>query len=441
MATVRLLRDRFERALILEGPDPSLDDALREEGIEPDRVPERMTTDIDAVVERLEEGQHDLIFKRSRFPVDRRVVQASENLAAVFLCCIGDDSVDHAACAEAGVIVMNDPISNGRSVAEMVFGEMIALARRLFPSHEAGRKHLWTKDNDRRFELLGKTLSIVGLGNIGKQVAQMAEGFGMEVCFYDQNEVAREVGRALGWRDCRTLEEVFRSGDFVTVHVSAEDPNGNSNAGLITYDHFAQLGADRPENSPRAFFNAARGFLYDPDDLKRALDEGRVRAAAVDVYPEEPGSQEDAWTNPYAERQDVVTTPHIGAATQEAQPRIAAHIGTTLRLFHRQGTLRDCVFSPGHTIGLDASPPFWALTVVHSDARGTKKAIDDAVYEAGASNLQSSHRDFPELGIAYDVSALDQRLSEQQLQAIAEEAEELTGDPSAIRSIRHFRVE
>lgn len=436
----RFLNERFQRALILEEPDPSLDDHLREQGIEPERVPKPACYDTDAMVERLEDGQHDLLFKRSSFTVDERVVQASDNLAAIMLCCIGDDSVDKRACAREGVLVLNDPVSNGRSVVEMVMGEMIGLARRIFSANEAGREHLWTKDSAGRYELMDKTLSIVGLGNIGKQLARLADAFGMEVYFYDESDVAREVGTTLGWTSCATLAEAFRAGDFVTVHVSAEDPEGHSNEGLINYSHFRQLGADRADNSPRAFINAARGFLYDPADLTRAIDEGHVRAAAVDVFPDEPGSEGDEWTNPYADVEEVVTTPHIGAATQEAQPRIASHISTSTRLLNEKGTVRDTVYAPGQTIGVNAEPPYWMLAVVHSDVRGTKKAIDDTIYEAGASNLQSNHRDFPDLGIAYDVNAIDQRLSDEQLRFIIEAAQSLSGDPSAIRALRHFEV-
>ena len=440
LSQTRFLNDRFKKALILEEPDPSLDDYLRKQGIEPERVPKPDCYDVEGMLQRLEEGQHDLLFKRSRFVVDERVLQASQNLAAIMLCCIGDDSVDKAACAREGVLVINDPVSNGRSVVEMVFGEMICLARRIFSANEDGRRHLWTKDSTRRFELKGKTLSIIGLGNIGKQVARVADSFGMDICFYDRSDVAREVGTTLGWTSCNTLDDAFRSGDFVTVHVSAEDPQGNPNRGLLTYDHFRQLAADRPDNSPRGFINAARGFLYDPSDLKRAIDEGHVRAAAIDVYPEEPGSNGDEWDNPYADLDQVITTPHIGAATQEAQPRIAAHMATSTRLLNEAGTMRDTVYQPGRTIGVNADPPCWGLTVVHSDVRGTKKAIDDTIYDAGASNLQSNHCDFPDFGVAYDINALNDKLGANALERMIERATDLTDDPGAIRSIRQFPI-
>ena len=437
----RFLNDRFQKALILEEPDPSLNEELRAQGITPERINKPACYDVDRVLTRLREGQHDLLYKRSKFIVDEEVLQASPNLAAIMLCCIGDDSVDKQACAREGVLVLNDPVSNGRSVVEMVLGEMVCLARRIFSANDSGRQHLWTKNSTRRFELKGKTLSVIGLGNIGKQVAQVADNFGMNVCFYDQSDVAREVGTTLGWTACSSLDEAFRAGDFVTVHVSAEDPQGHSNRGLLAYDHFRQLGADRPENGPRCFINAARGFLYDPADLRRAIDEGHVRAAAIDVYPEEPGSSDEEWDNPYADLTDVVTTPHIGAATQEAQPRIAKRMSMSTRMLNETGMIRDTVYAPGRTIGINAEPPCWGLSVVHSDVRGTKKAIDDTIYDAGASNLQSNHSDFPDYGVAYDISALDQKLSPEALNAIIERAADLTGDPHAIRSIRQFQIE
>lgn len=437
---VRLLNGTFKRALVLENPDPSLDEHLEAEGIEVERLPEAATLDVRRVLDRLHEGQHDLIFKRSRFLVGRDVLRASDRLAAIVLCCIGADSVDLQACADEGVLVVNDPVSNGRSVAELVVGETILLARRILPAHEAGRQNIWTKESARRYEVKGKTLSIIGLGNIGKQVAHLAEALGMEISFYDPSELAQEVGRTLGWNVCRTVEEAFRVGDFVTLHVSPEDPSGRSNEGFLTYEHFAVLGADRGPNSPRGFINLARGFLHEPEDLRRAIREGKVRAAAVDVFPEEPGSRQDPWENPYAGIDEVITTPHIGAATEEAQPRIASHVASTARLLNRLGTVRDTVFAPRQIIGVDASAPYWALAVVHSDARGTKKAIDDSIYEAGASNFQSSHRDFRQFGIAYDVSAIDRPLTDAQLQNLVTRAHEISGDPTAIRAIRQFQV-
>lgn len=437
---VRILRPRFEKALVLEEPDPSLDGFLESLGIEVQRLGPELTERRDRVLEILRTGKHDLIFKRSRFEIDEEVLKASPNLAAIMLCCIGDDSVDKNACAREGVLVMNDPISNGRSVVEMVLGEMICLARRIFEADRDGRQHLWTKQSTGRFELKGKNISIIGLGNIGKQVAQVVDSFGMNVYFYDNRELAREVGEALGWKACNSLAEAFRVADVVSVHVSAEDHRGRTNKMMIDFDHFSQFALDRPTKSPRIFINAARGFLYDPLDLKRAIAEGLVERAAIDVFPIEPGSKSDPWINPYAEEEMVISTPHIGAATEEAQPRIAQYVATTTRLFNSYGSLRDCVYSPGQSIGVDADQAATILTVIHSDKRGTKKAVDDAIYEAGLNNLESAHRDFPEYGIAYDVSALDRPLNRAQLRELVRLASSLTGDPKAIRAIRQIPV-
>ena len=437
---VRFLNERFARALVLEGPDPSLDGYLRSLGIEPERVPKEMTDDVDAIIARLERGQHDLIYKRSKFPVDVRVLDASKKLAAVMLCCIGDDSVDKAACAERGVLVMNDPISNGRSVVELVFGEMITLARRIYAANEETHGHVWAKNNKRRYELKGKTLSVLGLGNIGKAVAQMGEAFGMDICFWDDAEVPREVGKALGWRVCDSIEEAMREGDFVTVHVSSTDAKGRSNRGLLTYERLAMLGEARGENSPRVFINAGRGFLLEPGDLLRAVREGHIACAAVDVYPEEPGSGADAWENPFADEPRIVTTPHIGAATQEAQPRIASYVAGTTKGFNAQGAVRSCTFSPGKVIGVNTARASHILTVAHSDARGTKKAINDCIFDAGLHNLESAHRDFTQFGFAYDVSAIDGPLSDEQLRGLVDAARAISGDETAIRAIRQIAL-
>ncbi|MFB6264632.1 MAG: NAD(P)-dependent oxidoreductase [Bradymonadaceae bacterium] len=252
-------------------------------------------------------------------------------------------------------------------------------------------------------------------------------------------EVAEEVGATLGWEACDSLSEAFRVADVVTVHVSAEDHRGKSNEGLLDYDdHFSQLAADIDRESPRLFVNASRGFLFDPDDLIRAVREKRVRRALVDVYPAEPESQEESWSNPYRQEPRIWGTPHIGAATQEAQPRIANRMARTTNLFHRYGTVRDNVFGRGKEISVDSEEPQNVLTVVHSDARGTKKAVDDCIYEAGLSNLGSSHRDFPRHGFAYDVNVLDQPLSDDQMRELVRAARGLSDDPSAIRAIRQI---
>lgn len=431
----RILLEPLSRALVIESPHPSLDVHLAEAGISVtrlDRVP-----DNGALVRALRDSGAQVLFKRSRVAVSRAVIEEAPELHAVALCCIGDDSVDKVACADHGILVFNDPVSNGRSVVELAIAHLVSQSRRLFETDVAMRSHRWDKSEVGRFEVLGKTLGVLGLGNIGRQVARAAEGLGMSVAAYDSRQVAREVGEEMGWRVCRTAEELFRTSDLVTVHLSARDAWDRDNAGILD-PLLGALGADRPEGSPRVFLNLARGNLHTAGALLDAVSAGQIRRAAVDVYPEEPAPGADSWQNPYAADARITCSPHIGAATQEAQPRIARRVATTLIDFARRGSLRDCVFAPRERMEAgDASAGRAILAVVHSVSRGTKKAVDDAIYEAEASNLGSMHRDF-DIGVAYDLSVLDQALTGEQLARLVSRARDLAKDPRAIRAVRQM---
>jgi D-3-phosphoglycerate dehydrogenase len=434
----RVLLGPFSRALVVEGPHASLDGALAESGIT--AVREEVIPDVDALIDALQRTRAEVLFKRSRVEVTREVLEACPDLHLVQLCCIGDDSVDKDACADHGVLVCNDPVSNGRSVVELAIGHIIALSRRLYETDIATHENRWDKSNSGRYEIHGKTLGLVGFGNIGRGVARAASSLGMQVRFFDSRPVAVEVGQEMGYTPVSTMQQLFRQSDVVSVHISATDAWGRENVGILD-DLLSQLGADMPASSPRLFLNLARGNLHGAQALLRAVQEGHIRRAAVDVYPEEPGPGCPTWENPYADEPAIVCTPHIGAATLEAQPRIARRVATTVDGLSRFGTLRDCVFSPRTVLSVrdEAAGAGAVLAVVHSVSRGTKKAIDDAIFEAGASNLESRHRDF-EMGIAYDLSVLDRPLSESEIMHLIERAVTISGDPNAIRAVRQVVV-
>lgn len=431
----RLGQGPFKRALILENPDPTLDDHLRAIGIEPVRP--SATPDEEQLIKMLEADPYDLIYKRSRVPITARVLDAAPGLFGVMLCCIGDDSVDKVACAERGVLVCNDPVSNARSVTELAFGEIICLARRVFHASEETRQNKFFKSQKQRYEVQGKKLGIFGLGNIGKQVARMGESLGMEIFFHDNRPSAREVGELMGWTFVAEIEDLFREADIVTAHVSAFDYFDNDNRHVLTYEHFKAMG-DKSEDSPRIFVNLARGNIHSAEDLNRAVKEGHVRQAMVDVFPEEPNNAEDPWKNPYAENPNIFATPHIGAATLEAQPRIAAHVAGTTRMLSEIGNIRNCVFVPQHDIGLERGDYANIITVVHSSERGTKKAVAEAIYNAGASSLASAHRDINKYGIAYEVIATDKPLLDDQIQEMITRGQESSQAPFAIRAVRQM---
>ena len=159
--------------------------------------------------------------------------------------------------------------------------------------------------------------------------------------------------------------------------------------------------------------------------------------AAVDVYPKEPRKGE-TWSNPYEDTPQVVVFPHIGASTQEAQPRIARRVSQTFGDFSLLGMVRETPFRVRSSLALSEKPKAGQalLMVFHSTARGTKRAIGEAIYDANCSNLASVHTDFDAYGFAYDLALLDAPLSEEAIKDITARAERLTGDPKAIRSVR-----
>lgn len=434
----RLHTGPFRKALVVEAPDPVLDTLLEADGVEVDRRAE--VPDPAQLTRWLREGGHQLLFKRSRVPVTREVLDGAPQLQAVQLCCIGDDSVDKRACADHGVLVFNDPVSNGRSVVELAVAHLIALSRRLYETYDETRLGGFDKSQSERFEIQGRVLGIVGLGNIGRQTARAAEALGMRVVFWDTREVSREVGLEMGWELAPGIDAVFRRSDCVSLHVSAEDGHGHSNRGLVTLDHLRQLAAERPGTSPRLLLNLARGFLFEPADLLTAIREGAVRRAAVDVYPEEPRGKEP-WTNPYASEPRVATTPHLGAATLDAQPRIARRVAATIRAVSRRGALRDCVFRPRLALSLpDVEEGTTLLSVVHANVPGSRLAIQQGVFEAGGDNLATVHQDFPEWGMAYDLLAINRPLDPEQLAALAAGADRQTGQAGVIRALRQVEA-
>ncbi len=434
---VKILMEPFSKALIVESPHTSLDEHLRELGIEPQRIDK--VPDEDALISAINDSGAQVLFKRSRALIPRRVVESCPNLHAIQLCSIGTDSIDLKACADEGVLVFNDPMSNGRSVLELTVGHLIALSRRLYETNHTSSQGIWEKNARQRYEIKGKSLGIVGLGNIGRQIARLCESLGMKIAFYDNRFVAQEVGVEMGWTQRESLEELFATSDMVTVHTSAKDFRGHSNEGLL--DPFlGQFGSKLEGDSPRIFLNLARGNLHSSEALLKAVESGAIRRAAVDVYPEEPVPGVKEWANPYMDEPRIVCTPHIGGATAEAQPRIAHRVSITTGWFSRYGSLRDCVFAPRVKLNLeDEARGHTILAIVHSTSRGTKKAVDDAIYEAQANNLSSTHRDF-DIGVAYDLSVLDQPLKHDEVMELIERAKTLASDPCAIRAVRQVVV-
>lgn len=303
-------------------------------------------------------GVH-LLGIRSRTRVTERVLDAADRLIAVGCFCIGTDQVDLGAARRRAIPVFNAPFSNTRSVAELVMGEVVMLLRGVFPKAEAAHRGAWRKSAENSWEARGKTLGIVGYGNIGAQLSVLAESFGMHVVFYD---VAPKLplGRA---EACGSLAELLARADVVTLHV----PDTRTTRGMVGA---AEIAAMRPGSF---LVNAARGHVVDIDALASALAEGHLLGAAVDVFPEEPSGADEEFVSPLRGLPNVILTPHIGGSTFEAQARIGNEVARKLIDYSDVGSTFGAVNFP--QVQLPPRPSGTRFMHVHRNTPGLLASV------------------------------------------------------------------
>lgn len=260
---------------------------------------------------------------RSKSQITPAVLNAAGKLQAIGCFCIGVNQVNLGQARANGVTVFNAPYSNTRSVAELVIGLSVMLIRRIPDKNKAAHEGKWMKDARGSYELRGKTLGIIGYGNIGAQVSVLAEALGMKVIFYDI--VTRlPLGNA---RPRKNMKEVLQEADIVTLHVPETAQTKNLiSAGV--FKHFKK-GA--------ILINYARGQVVDLDALALALKNNQLSGAAIDVYPVEPEKNGDAFHTPLQNLPNVILTPHIGGSTEEAQTNIGEDVSLKLINFLETG--------------------------------------------------------------------------------------------------------
>ena len=258
----------------------------------------------------------DLLGIRSRTRVTPRVLAAGERLLAVGCFCIGTDQVALDAARLHAIPVFNAPFSNTRSVAELVLGQIIMLMRGIFPKSVAAHRGEWIKSAANSWEVRGKTLGIVGYGNIGAQLSVMAEAMGMHVTFYDPAPKL-PLGRA---EACPNLDALLARADVVSLHV----PDTKATRWMIGAD---QIRSMRPGSF---LINASRGRVVDVEALATAIRDGHLLGAAADVFPDEPASAREEFFSPLRGLPNVILTPHIGGSTAEAQARIGNEVARKL---------------------------------------------------------------------------------------------------------------
>ncbi|HUH82252.1 MAG TPA: NAD(P)-dependent oxidoreductase [Nitrososphaerales archaeon] len=265
-------------------------------------------------------GDYEAFMVRSRTKIDRPVLEKATRLRLVARPGTGLDNVDVDYAKSRGVTVVNSPESLVEGVAEHVILLMLALSRKLVRADTGTKAGRWEKNSLMGTELRGKVLGVVGLGRIGRRIAEIAKTLGMSVLFYDVVAIPPEVVSGLGAKVV-SLDEVFSSADYVTLHVP------------MTPDTAHMVGTPRLERmKPTAFLiNTSRGGVIDEDALAAALRAGRLGGAALDVFEKEPPS------GAILSAPNTILTPHIGGQTEEAQASAITAIGEKVRAFFSQG--------------------------------------------------------------------------------------------------------
>ncbi|MBT1176165.1 phosphoglycerate dehydrogenase [Bifidobacterium callimiconis] len=352
------------KALLLENIHPFASENLRQHGFEV--VTTKGAMDEDELIAALDGV--DLLGVRSKTNVTEKVLAARPNLTAVGCFSIGTNQVDLKYAGKRGIAVFNAPYSNTRSVVELVISDIISLMRRL-PAHSHHvRGGVWDKSAAGSHEVRGKTLGIIGYGNIGSQVSVLAEALGMHVVFYDIEEKL-----ALGNAErAETLDDLLEKSDAVTLHVDGRKSNTNF-FGEDQFEHMKQ---------GSVFINLSRGFVADLDALKSHMDSGHIAGAAVDVFPVEPKKSGDAFSTPLSEEDNVILTPHIGGSTLEAQEAIGHFVSHKLLDYWSNGVTSLSVNLP--TLNMNPCQGAVRIAHLHDNLPGVLANVNHVL---GAENI------------------------------------------------------
>ncbi|VCU67992.1 D-3-phosphoglycerate dehydrogenase [Pigmentiphaga humi] len=269
---------------------------------------------------------------RSRTHLDAGIIEGLPDLRVIGCFCIGTNQVDLDSAMAHGMPVFNAPFSNTRSVAELVLAEAILLLRRIPEKNLRVHQGHWDKSASGAFETRGKTLGIIGYGNIGSQVGILAEALGMRVIFHDV-ETKLPLGNSRAYPD---LSALLAEADVVTLHV----PGGVSTENIINEATLSQM------KRGAILINASRGTVVDIAALRAALDAGLLRGAALDVFPVEPKSVDEPLKSPLIGLPNVILTPHIGGSTMESQENIGKEVAEKLVRYIQGGTTKGAVNFP-----------------------------------------------------------------------------------------------
>ena len=355
-----------QKVLLLENVHPYAAKKFREAGLQVQALAHSVETG--ALPRKLE--NISVLGIRSKTRLNDEILGRATSLTAVGAFCIGTDQIDLAACTNRGIAVFNAPYSSTRSVVELILGEILLLARNIFAKSQRLHRGEWDKSAAGSNEIRGKKLGIVGYGKIGSQLSVLAEALGMEVRFFDIEEKLI-LGNA---KKCSSLPELLRAADIVTLHVDGRPGNRN----LFGRKEFRQM-------KPGAIFlNASRGFVVDENALAESLRDGRLRAAAIDVFPREPRGNQESFTSPLQGLEQVILTPHIAGSTEEAQKAIGIFVMERILEYIQSGSTLYSVNFPN--VQLPKILKAHRLIHIHENIPGMLAKLNE-VFAAHKANI------------------------------------------------------
>lgn len=269
---------------------------------------------------------------RSKTNIDSEIIENSKRLLSIGAFCIGTNQIDLDSCLKHGIPVFNAPFSNTRSVVELALGEIIMLLRRIFDKSVKLHKGAWDKSASGSYEIRGKKIGIIGYGKIGSQLSVLAEDLGMEVYFYDVVD-RLALGNA---RKCATLKELLRKADIISLHVDGR----SENLDFIDAKAFSLM------KNGVILLNLSRGHVVNLNALADNIKSGKVKGAAIDVFPEEPSGNDKDFTSVLQGLPNLILTPHIGGSTEEAQKDIGNFVPAKIIDFVNSGNTYHSVNFP-----------------------------------------------------------------------------------------------
>ena len=384
------------RILLLENIHQQAIDLFEEESYQIIRHSGAMTEEV------LAEAIRDvhLLGIRSKTQITEKILLQANKLLGIGVFCIGTNQLDLKACSAKGIPVFNAPYSNTRSVVELAIGEMIVLIRNVATKNSLLHAGRWDKSASNSFEIRGKTLGIVGYGNIGSQLSVLAEAMGMQVVFYDVVDKLA-LGNA---RKCSSFHELLKISDVVSLHVDGR----SDNTGLMGLDEFKLM-------KPSAvFLNLSRGHVVDIEALQQAISTHQIHGASVDVFPYEPVNNDEVFESPLRGLSNTLLTPHIGGSTEEAQKNIGDFVTRKIIHFVNKGDTYGAVNFP--EVQLPAFTHSHRMLHVHLNVPGILAQINTILANYSA-NIQAQYLKTQE-DIGYVITDIGSDYQAEMIQAL-----------------------